>query len=96
MDQTPKATNVQYANDLNNSYNRFDELDFSADLRKLHTSLSNQDYNIAVSECEVGEHIEELGLSNGAVPDCLASKTLQYCATELSRIFTYILNLSLK
>ena len=37
-----------------------------------------------------------LGLSKGAGPDNLLSKTLKYCVTELSRIFTYIFNLTFK
>ena len=43
------ATNIQYANDLKNFYNRFDEHDFSAELHNLQTSLSTTDCNIAVS-----------------------------------------------
>ena len=50
------ATNIQYVNDLINVYNRFDEHDFFAQLRKLQTSLSPPVSNTAVSEREVKQH----------------------------------------
>ncbi|KAJ8040889.1 hypothetical protein HOLleu_15327 [Holothuria leucospilota] len=87
---------LDYANDLNHFYNRFDQQDFSHEYSKLQNVLTDPSSNIVVSEEDVRRQFSRLNLSKAAGPDNVPPKVLKHCAIELAHIFTVIYNMSFK
>ena len=93
--QLPK-TNVEYANELNYFYNRFDQHDFSAERDNLQQLFLNVDSDFTVTEGEVCRHFSRLNSSKAAGPDKISPRVLKQCAIQLANIFTVIYNQSFK
>ena len=94
--QIPNCT-VNYANDLNGFYNRFDKYDFSTERDDLRELLQNSDSEqvLVASEEEVRRLLSSVNSSKAAGPDNLKPRLLKTCSSQLSYIFTIIFNLSL-
>ena len=97
-------TSVEYANKLNEFFNRFDKHDFSDEIRGLRTTLENKIKKIKsesetvfqVSEHEVCHEFRRLNITKSAGPDGVTPRLLKLCASQLAEIFTVIFNLSFK
>ena len=81
---------------MNEFYNRFDKYDFHNEVDNLHDVLQQDldPYELSVSEQEVCRQFKKLNTSKAAGPDGISAKVLQSCSGQLSRIFTFIFNLS--
>lgn len=88
---------AQYANDLNAFYCRFDKHDFSHVVNSLKKQLRDNDDKIVEIEakdvCQVFRHINGYKATG---PDKVSGNTLKHCASELSTIFAYLFNASLR
>ena len=92
---------LEYANKLNEFYNRFDKHDFSEDICDLRTTLeikikSESESVLQVSEHEVCNEFLRLGSAKSAGPDNVTPRLLKLCAKQLAKVFTIIFNLSFK
>ena len=93
----PKST-PQYANELNDFYNRFDCHDFSLQTAELVNILKSNHIEkpfLEVSEEEVRKEFKRLKPSKAAGPDELSPRVIKNCAEQLTPIFTFIVNSSL-
>ena len=94
-------TSLEYANKLNEFYNRFDKHDFREEICDLRTTLeikikSESESVLQVSEHEVCNEFLRLGSAKSAGPDNVTPRLLKLCAKQLAKIFTIIFNLSFK
>ena len=94
-------TSLEYANKLNEFYNRFDKHDFSEEICDLRTTLeiktkSESESVLQVSEHEVCNEFLRLGSAKSAGPDNVTPRLLKLCAKQLAKVFTIIFNLSFK
>ena len=90
------VTTVEYADELNQFYNRFDNHDFSAEHNGLQDLLTHSACDLVVTEGEVLRQFSRLNPSKAAGPDNLSSRVLKNCAIELANIFTVIFNMSFR
>ena len=90
---------TEYSNKLNHFYNRFDVHDFkkeSKDILNQIFSESKDHRDLQVEQYEVKQVFNKINPSKSCGPDNVKGKVLKCCSNELSFIFTYIFNLSLK
>ena len=89
---------VEYANDLNNFYNRFDKHDFSVEHSGIRNSLFNRPINnmLKITEAEVCREFSKKDPSKAAGPDGLSPKILKLCSSQLAYVFACIFNTSFK
>ena len=88
-----KAT-VEYVNDLNKFYNRFDRHEFSkcADHVK-RNAFGNNSHFVCTNE-QTRKEFNRLSPSKAAGPDGISPKVLKMCSSQLCEIFCTIFNLS--
>lgn len=94
-------TTVEYANDLNVFYNRFDKNDFRNEINSLHTTLKNMlmiddGPILQVSNDDVCCEFKKLNTTKSAGPDNITPRILKLCAEQLAEIFTFIFNWSFR
>jgi len=86
--------NIDYANELNNFYNRFDTHDFSAQIvtsRKNSLSeIEMQNPFLQVTEQEVFKSFSRINSLKAAGPNMLSPFVLNNCSRELAPIFTHL------
>ena len=83
-----------YANELNQFYNRFDCYDFTDKVDELLQLPSvTSDSFLTISEKDVRLHFNRLNPSKAAGPDHVSPRILKNCSSQLAFIFTYIFNL---
>ncbi|KAJ8047182.1 hypothetical protein HOLleu_06113 [Holothuria leucospilota] len=88
------GNSFEYANDLNQFYNRFDCYDFSDKVDELLKLPSvNFDSFLTVSEKDVRHHFNRLNPSKAAGPDDVSPRILKNCSYQLAFIFTHIFKL---
>ena len=92
-------TSVEYAEKLNEFYNRFDKHDFGAEISDLRNTLENNlklenETFLQVSEQEVCREFQKLNVTKSAGPDNITPRLLKLCARQLAMIYTMIFNLS--
>ena len=90
---------TEYSNKLNQFYNRFDTHNFKEKSKEvlaniMHTTEDHED--IFIKEFEVKTVFQKINPRKASGPDNVKGKVLKSCLNELSFIFTYIFNLSLK
>ncbi|XP_033113622.1 uncharacterized protein LOC117114163 [Anneissia japonica] len=92
----PNVT-VQYVNELNEFYNRFNGYDFKEERRPLFNScrVTEEDPKFIVSISDVHNEFMKLNPSKAAGPDKIPPRVLNACSPHLDGIFTYIFNLCL-
>jgi hypothetical protein len=94
-------TTVDYANELNDFYARFDVHDFQSERDEVvsslcHFSNSNSVQDpIDVSVEDVCKHLKRLKVNKAAGPDCVRPKVLKICADQLCHIFHTLFSMSL-
>ncbi|XP_071843761.1 uncharacterized protein [Apostichopus japonicus] len=90
-------TSIDYANALNDFYNRFDCHDFSTQADLLRESLDDCAGGkpfLCVTRGEVYREFSRLNAFKAPGPDQLKPRVLKTCANQLADIFTHIFNLS--
>ena len=90
---------LDYANQLNKFYCRFDNHDFSSELNCLNGSLSDKHINFecpSISYDDVYRVFGSLKGNKACGPDRIKSTTLKMCRESLSYVYTYIFNRSLQ
>ena len=88
-------TSLEFANELNAFYNRFDCHDLSQQTNDLLTSLTNDNETfLTVSEEDVRKELSKLNPSKASGPDGITPRVLKSCADQLSHIFALIFNFS--
>ena len=90
-------TSVDYANELNAFYNRFDCHDFSKeadDLQNLLSSHGTYSKPFLSVTAEVRHEFSKLISSKAAGPDGLLPRVLKECVNQLANIFAIMFNLS--
>ena len=91
---------VNYANELNNFYNRFDKHDFSMECNELrqllNASSESSDSSLIVNKSDVHHLLRSVNPSKAAGPDGMSPRLHKSCGSQLSSIFTVIFIMSLK
>ena len=91
-------TSVDFANELNSFYNRFDCYDFSKETNELLVNLTNDPMAVepflVVCEDEVRREFSRLNPNKAAGPDGVTPRVLKSCCSQLAPIFTFIYNWS--
>ena len=92
---------IEFANDLNKFYARFDNKDFTnernerlGELRECQRNESESD-TMYISENHVLTSLKKMKKNKAPGPDGLSPNVLKYCAHELYKILCFIFNLSL-
>ena len=90
---------VEYANNLNQFYSRFDCHDFRLehDVRKkeLDEKRTDETVKVVIEDNQVLETLKNLKRNKAPGPDGINSNVLKFCAYELYHIFCVIFNMSL-
>ena len=86
---------MDYANQLNDFYNRFDRHDFSNTIECMFAQLPAEPVPfLAITDSMVRDQFAKVNPAKAAGPDMLSPRVLKSCSRELADIFTYIFNLS--
>ena len=87
----------EYSDELNAFYARFDVHDFSNECLAVKQILNyNDDSSIVFEESDVERIFKSVDANKSQGPDGISGKIIKTCCNELSFIFTYIFNMSLK
>ena len=89
---TPAATDVNFLNELNDFYARF-ERDNRETATKLKSSADHPP--ITLSSTDVCNALSRISAHKAAGPDNIPGRVLRACAEQLAGVFTDIFNLSL-
>ena len=93
--------NIDYANELNAFYARFDCIDFSCEREERMKVLNEQrkdeceSERIILTENEVLRSLKKLKHTKSSGPDNIGTNLLKRCADQLCEILCFIFNLSL-
>jgi hypothetical protein len=90
-------TSSDYANELNQFYNRFDQNDFSEEVSSLRDRFYHTDSSEAiliVTESDVMTELKKLKSTKAAGPDGIPARVLKACCEELAEIYAFIFNKS--
>lgn len=93
------ANELDYSNELNAFYCRFDCQDFKKEQTSLKDNLSLlsvQSEKVYVSELEVRNEFKKLKLGKASGPDKITPLILKYCSEQLCSIFCFIYNHTLE
>ena len=90
-------TSLDYANQLNSFYNRFDCHDFSNEIQILLNSAApmNKAF-LSLEEHEVRQEFSRTNPAKAAGPDGISPRVLKNCCSQLAYVFTHIFNWSFK
>ena len=87
---------LQFCNDMNQFFTRFDKFDFTTECKTLLDSLSLQNSTrIVISERDVERTLKAVKIGKAAGPDKINGKVLKLCAQTLAPIFTQIFQKSM-
>ena len=87
---------IEYANDLNTFYSRFDRFDFFHQITNIKLDLQNNDTKLSeIKQSEVERVFKKVNIYKASGPDRISGRVLKSCYTELSSVFTFMFNLSL-
>ena len=85
---------IDYANELNQFYSRFDCHDFSDKVENLMILNSGDTESfLTVTEDEVRLKFSQIDSSKAAGPDKLSPRVLKHCSSQLAGIYTHIFNM---
>ena len=88
--------NKKFADELNEFYARFDQLDFTEERKVLIEELVNKnDDNISITETETRKDLSKINPRKSNGPDGLPGKVLKECSQQLSHIVTRLLYIPL-
>ena len=87
-------TTVEYANNLNAFYNRFDKNDFSAEINSTRNRLFDDGPVLQVTSEDVYKEFKKLNITKSAGPDNITPRFLKLCAEQLAEIFAFMFNWS--
>ena len=87
-----------HVNELNSFYSRFDVHDFKEEINTIKTSLNHKEDEtiFEISEKEVKKSFDRLKINKSSGPDGVKSNVPKMCSLQLSTIYSFIFNLSIK
>ena len=88
-----KAT-VEYVNDLNKFYNRFNRHEFSKCVDHVKRNAFGNNSHFVCTNEQTRKEFNRLRPSKAAGPDGISPKVLKMCSSQLCEIFCTIFNLS--
>ena len=87
----------QYVNELNKFYARFDKYDFTATHQNIRQQCKHSDTgHICFDARSVCKQFKCVNPKKASGPDNISGKIINLCAEQLSHIFSYIFNQSIK
>ncbi|XP_078000927.1 uncharacterized protein LOC144453491 [Glandiceps talaboti] len=100
LNSSVPKTSIDYVNDLNCFYNRFDCHDFSQELTDLKTicnNCANTDESVFITtEEEVRQLFLKVNPNKTVGPDLIPPRILKVCAHQLASIYSVIFNMYFK
>ncbi len=96
---TQKGKEQEYTEQLNEFYARFDNQDFSDNISEVKNELRlsmPSEPSFVIKDHEVYLSFQKLKQGKASGPDSLSPKILKLCSRQLSSIFCFIFNASIK
>ena len=89
-----KKTTLEYVNDLNKFYNRFNRHNISKCVDHVKSNAFGNNSHFVCTNEQIRKEFKRLSPSNAAGPDGISPKFLRMCSSQLCEIFCTIFNLS--
>lgn len=88
-------SDLEFANALNCFYNRYDITAFSGEIQDLRHKLDDSQH-FCINQRDVERAFLSVKVNKSCGPDNICGRVLSFCANELSPVFHYIFNMSLR